>query len=619
MRSRNPDGTGHKMAHDIISRRRFLAAGGVVAVGGVSGCLSRIASRVTNTSASPAAVFAGEGASVGEPQVSRLAPTVSVGSGLRSGDVELEAWVTAVAANYNNTRSNRSSLRGPTDADSDGDGVDDVDDGVRVTALELEQTLLSQTTAAADAISKRSARTGRSSLADMSDTIGELQATVANCSDGVCVAVRENADRREKLVQRAQDHVESSEWDDAAAVVDEVRDIVEVGIDRLESDDDTSPIYEGDAVDGENILHKSHLALPGGDPLSDEEREALGTYLSDSPMVGERFTVCLPDAEVPGGNGSLAEEVTPQRFIDYITGRAADSEGQIYAWGRADRVAGNGGGDCDDEDEDIHPGDVCGTTEHFLAVISGPTATGGGLMSLRAGGGGTVTLTVVNSPPTVAKADTGPSVLVCPVDGESYEPADLSEWGSESGSSSETPTTVCQVMVQPPECPVPVRALLYAKRCRSDDQLVYTGGWVLDTAGLYEKSATALTLTGETQVIGVDVGVFDGDGDGYGDVVSRALSSDRARRGGQVETGSITSLVEAGVIHDAHSGEVYCWGSGASSKSDSGGCGVNDGADRDVVVTHCPLDASVVHLVNAGSASTDVKFKAGAELSKSVN
>jgi hypothetical protein len=36
-------------------------------------------------------------------------------------------------------------------------------------------------------------------------------------------------------------------------------------------------------------------------------------------------------------------------------------------------------------------------------------------------------------------------------------------------------------------------------------------------------------------------------------------------------------------------------------------------------VTHVAVDAPVLHLVNAASASEEVKFKAGAELSKSVN
>jgi len=46
---------------------------------------------------------------------------------------------------------------------------------------------------------------------------------------------------------------------------------------------------------------------------------------------------------------------------------------------------------------------------------------------------------------------------------------------------------------------------------------------------------------------------------------------------------------------------------------------VNGEAGGEVAVTHCPLDAPVLHLVNAASASNGVKFKTGAELSKSVN
>lgn len=585
---------------------------GVAAIGGLSGCLSRVASRVTSTSASPAAVFAGEDESVGDPHVSRLAPSVSAASGPLSGDVELEAWVTAVTlADYNTPRSNRSAAN-PDDVDSDGDGVDDGGD-VRETALELERTLLSQTTAAADSISKRSARTGRRQLADMGGTIDEVQATLERCSDDVCRTVLENADIREQLVRQALRNVENGEWGDAAVAVDEVLDIVEGDIKRLESGG--NPLYEAETRGGDNPLAEG-LAPPGGDPLSDEQREALVEYLSGSPTVGERFTVCLPDAEVPGGNGSLAEEVTPRRFIDYITGRAASgSEGTVYAWGNDLKTAsGNGGGDCDDRDTRIRPGDVC-TPRHLASAVSGPFNTGGGLRSVRTD----VDVTVVNDP---ARAEAGASVLVCPVDGEAYEPSDLSEWGSESGASSETPTVVCQVMVQPPECPVPIRALLYVKRCRSDEQLVYAGGWVLDTAGLYEKSVTALTVAGETQVVDIEC-CFDYSADGgtdeYGDLASRSVSGERARRGARIESGTVSALVEAGALSEAGGGNVYCWGDGSQSRSDAGSCGEAGGAGDEVVVTHCPIDAPVLHLVNAESASEEVKFKAGAELSKSVN
>ncbi|MGM0446945.1 MAG: hypothetical protein ACQERM_01660 [Methanobacteriota archaeon] len=558
-------------------------------------------------------MFAGEDESVGDPHVSRLTPSVSASSGPVSGAVELEAWVTAVALeDYNTPRSNRSAAD-PDDPGSDGDGVNDEID-VRETTLELERALLSQTTAAADSISKRSARTSRSRLADMASTIEEVQATVARCSDDVCRTVLENAEIRGQLVRQAQDNVENGEWDDAAVAVNEILEIVKGDIERLESG--SNPLYQTETRSGENPLAEG-LAPPGGDPLSDEQRAALDEYLSGSPMTGERFTVCLPDAEVPGGNGGLAREVTPQRFINYITGRAAadGGDGKVYAWGaRPETASSNGGGDCDDRDSRIRPDDVC-TPRHLRSAVSGPHHTGGGLRSARTNG----EITVVNDPP---RAEAGASVLVCPVDGEASEPSDLTDWGAESGGSSETPTTVCQVMVRPPGCPVPIRALLYVKRCRSADQLVYTGGWILDTAGLYEGSVTALTAAGETQVVDIECCFdysTDTGGDGYGDLVSRSISGERARRGARVESGTVSVLVETGTLSEDTDGEVYCWGDGNRSRDDAGSCGETGEAGGEVVVTHCPLDAPVLHLVNAGSASNEVKFKAGAELSKSVN
>ena len=612
-----------------VSRRSLLAASGLVAIGSLAGCLNQVASSVTNTGSSPAAVFAGMDwndddtevtliPSQREPHVSRLSPTVSVASDQFSGNVELEAWVTAVTLeDYNSPRSNRSAAD-PDDLDSDDDGVDDEVD-VRKTALELERTLLSQTTAAADSISKRSARTGRSQLADMGSTIEEVQATLERCSEDVCRTVLENADIREKLVRQAQDNVDNGEWDNAAVAVNEVLDIVEGDIKRLEGG---TTIYKAENRGGDNPLAEV-IELPGGGPLSDAQRVALAEYLSETPMIGERFTVCLPAAEVPGGNGSLEEEVTPQRFIDYITGRtASDGEGKVYGWGGSPKTVTGGGEDEEDDDREcseIATGSsenklIC-KSNHLAAKVSGPFSTGGGLRSARTD----VEVTVVNSPP---RAEAGASILMCPVDGEAYEPVNLSEWGSESGASSETPTIVCQVMVQPPTCPVPVRALLYVKRCRSDEQLVYAGGWVLDTAGLYEESVTVLTIAGETQVVGIEC-CFDFSTDNnieeYSDLVSRSVSGERAQRGAQIESGTISALVNAGTLSKEGGGKVYCWGSGDYSKANTGSCGETGGDSVELMVTHCPLDPPILHLVNAGNASNEVKFKTGAELSKSVN
>jgi len=456
----------------------------------------------------------------------------------------------------------------------------------------------------------------------MGDTINEVQATLAKCSDDVCVTVRENADVREKLVQQAQGHVENGEWDEAARVVDEVREIVEGDIERLENG---SPLYENEARGGDNILAKV-LAPPSGDPLTETERAELVEYLSESPMVGERFTVCLPDAEVPGGNGSIREELTPERLFAYLAGQADDDEYTVYEWGYS-RVASENSGDCDDDDPSVRPGAVCGSSPHFVADVSEPVATGGGLLASRGADGHVV---VTNTPPT---ATDGVSAMVCPVEGEPFEPAGLDAWGK---TKSDVPVTmdaqgrlsdrtVVQVMVQPPDCPQPIPALLYVSRGLSDGQLIYSGGWVIDDAALYKDSMTALSIAGETNVVGVDASAGGGDldGDGLVDLVSRAVSSGidkkQIRRGARIDSGSIASLVKAGVMSEDGGGKLYAWGHGHHLEDGSSTGREDESSDREFIVTHCPLDAPVLHLVNAESASNEVKFKAGAELSKSVN
>ncbi|MFP9060949.1 hypothetical protein ACLI4R_10505 [Natrialbaceae archaeon A-chndr2] len=468
-----------------VSRRSLLAASGVIAVGGLAGCLNRVASSVTNTGASPAAVFAGVGGGGGagkvslelapeSPHVARLTPTLAE-------RVELEGWVTSsavMAQNHNSSRSHKHNLRGDS-GDSDGDGVDD----------------------------------------------------------------------------------------------------------------------------------------------GSEEDEELVAYLGGNPIVAERFTVCLPDAEVPGGNGSIREAVTPERLFAYLAGQAG--EGNVYAWGRS-KVASDNSGDCDDTDDTRLPGAVCGSSPHFVADVSEPVATGGGLVAERGSDG---RVTVMNTPPSTER---GAPVLVCPAEGEPFEPEGLDAWGQRADGPPLTMThqgrllnlTVAQVMVQPPGCPEPVPALMYVGRGLSDGQLVYSGGWLINDAALYEDSATVLTMDGSAQVVGIECCFdfsADAGGDGFGDMVARAGLSERALRGAQIETGTVSALVKTGTLSEDGDGKVYCWGSNDYSKENSGSCGETGGDGGEVMVTHCPLDAPILHLVNAGSASSDVKFKTGAELSKSVN
>ena len=622
-----------------VTRRSLLAASGLVAIGSLAGCLNRVASSLTNTGSSPAAVFAGadwndddteisftfEGGPRGEPHVARLTPTVAE-------RVELEGWVTSTAlalANYNNSRSNKSTIRAP---DGDEDVVDDavrgedyntprsnrsiagpsdiIDDDIddddetfrRVSRLDAQ--LEEATTVAITAISKRSARTGRNpetekeiteALGDMESVLAEMRAVLERCSDKSCVAAQENVADREADVRRAQEYAQDGEW-------------AAFGLDS--------------GGDGNDILVGDYLLPPVGfDPsgsFSPGEQAELFRYLEQEPVVAERFAVCLPDAEVPGGNGSIREAVTPERFIDHMTGRS-DGEGKVYSWGNSEYAGPDESGDCDDDDSTVSPGAVCGETPHFVAEMTGPVSTGGGLVAERAADGHVI-VTVKNTPPS---AD-GASVLVCPVGGEPFEPEGLDAWGKRASAPPTTmdaqgrivDLTVAQVMVQPPGCPEPVPALMYVGRGRSDGQLIYSGGWIIDDAALYENSTTVLSMAGAAQVVGIECCLdysADTDGDGLSDVVARAGLSERARRGARMDSGTVDELVKAGVFSaDSFDPEGPMVNGFILSRSGGGGGGR-------VALTHVAVDAPVLHLINAASASDEVKFKTGAELSKSVN
>lgn len=622
-----------------VSRRQVLAAGGLLAVGGVSGCLSRAASATTNTGASPAAPFAGAGAytgpsPAGDPTVYKLTPTVSTDV----GDVELEAWVTATTvvadccfdynggtsqtnrANYNNTRSNRSTIRGPDDPDSDADGVDDTVE-LRTNALDLENQLLAQTEAAADTISKRSARTGRNHVADMGGTIEDVRTTLERCSDDVCVTVREHADGRKQLTQQASAHVENGEWEQAAEAVRAVQRIVEGDIDLLESS------LEG----SEQSLGNPRLQELTG--ASDEDVAALYEYLAGEPVISERFTITVPDARLPGSGTALGDELTPRRIVEYVTGRA-DTADHLYTWGDS-RGAAKRGGDSSSpiyEGEEvggesaIHRGSLTSSgndgsnplyqPDAFSSYVSGPVDTGIHLDVVAEAG--TVTVLPVNDPPQAAEAT---PALTVSADGSS-EPANFDEWGPEGGASATTSTLVCPIVVAPPDCPSPFPALLYVRRSKHADQYVYTGGWVIDDGYLYRNSITALPASVETAV--VSVGAGDVDGDGYGDVMARQLSGDGARRGARLFDGTVSDAVAEGVLSESGGNDIlvrkrpgkrkYDVDLGENSEQDEG-----DDDGLPVFVTRSRhLSAPIVHLTGS-NASDAVKFKAGAELSKSVN
>ncbi|UWG48310.1 hypothetical protein HSRCO_2035 [Halanaeroarchaeum sp. HSR-CO] len=558
----------------------------------------------------------------------KLAPTVSAAVGPISDEIELEAWVTTTGiaatccfdytgadaggntrANYNNTRSNRSTIRGPDDADADADGLDDAVEA-RSHALDLEHHLLSQTNAAADSISKRSARTGRRGIAVMGETIENVRATLERCSGDVCVTVREHADHRAGLTRQAAAHVENGEWDAASDAVEDVRVIVEADITLLESSLD-------DGSEG-SVSNPRLQALTGA---SAEVIGALYEYLAGEPVLSEQFTVTVPDARLSAGNVALVDELTPRRIIEYVTGRA-DDDGHVYAWGKHTLASGNGntsplyegsavgGENALNRPGLMNPGDdsTLYNADAFRSAVSEPVDTDIHLET--SDGNGTTTVHVQNDPPQAT--ETTPALAVS-ADGSAPEPADFDDWGPESGDNGATSTLVCPVMVAPPDCPSPFPALLYVRRCKHADQYIYTGGWVIDDGSLYENSVTLVAVGSPTEVIGVDAG--DVDGDGYGDVMARHLSGDRQRRGARLFDGTVSDAVAEGVLSEAAGEDIILRKRPGRSKTESG----DDGdAENTFVCRVTHLTAPIVHYTRA-SASDTVKFKAGAELSKSVN
>ncbi|MWV64244.1 hypothetical protein GRS48_05315 [Halorubrum sp. JWXQ-INN 858] len=547
----------------------------------------------------------------------QLSPSIRVEEGFLSGEVGLEAWVTntvcAPTAEYDSTRSNRRKGAFGGGADPDGDGSDDTVEA-RSAALELEKRLLSQTMETAASISKRSARTGRSPETDrpinerfdeMTGTIDEIRATLERCSDDVCVTVREHADGRKKLVQRAAAYAEDGEWDRAAEAVREVQAIVKGDVDLLEA----SLADDADAASERTPRNGRLQELTGA---SADEIRALYEYLEREPVLGERCVITVPDARAPRDGPTLEALITPDRLIRYVTGRL-DDEGKVYSWGRRRVAMAAADDDEDEDDEDAScEGSSSGSGPSISTPlycwggapttgISGPVHTYGSLEVVRSSAG----VGVVNTPPTATDER---STIGVTSDGRPTDVDDLSAWGRERGPASSTSTIVCQVLVQPAGCPCPFPALLHVQRHRSNDQYLYSCGWVIDESCLYEDSVTVVTTShggggGAGKVVVVDLAAFD-DGALSEDAIRRLLPDDVSPVGSQLFDGTLAEAVRVGALPDeelaAHAART-----------------VHDDGEIHCVCT--PFDGAILHLAGDANASNDVKFKAGAELSKSVN
>ena len=609
----------HSSRQPSPTRRRLLTAGGLLAVGSLAGCVSRAASMMTNTDASPAGMFGGirDGRliSVTPGETIRYSPTVQVEQQFLSGAVELEAWMTnaniAPGQDYNTVRSNKRRSTFAVDLGEPDEGLDAIE--VRSTALELERRLLSQTAKVMD-ISRRSARTGRNPqtgkeiqghLDEMLDTIGEIQATLAHCRDDVCETVLKSADNRKRLISTARSYYEGDQqWDAAEETVEEIQQIVEGDIELLESS-----LLEHDSVSehAPSIMRLKELT-----GANDDEIREMYEYLDSEPVLSERCVITLPDTRAPQGGPSIESLITPKHVINFVTGRA-DEEGNLYSWGRSSyEVAAS---DEDDADTDKSCGEHTGklSTEGEIycwggspsgTAISGPTTTYGSLEVLMSDSGVAV-INVVNDAPSTEDERSRIGVTS---DGEAADVGSLDDWGPESGPSSSTSTVVCQVLVQPSGCPCPFPGLLHVQRNKHNDQYLYSCGWVIDESCLYDNSTTALTMHrgrggGAGKVDVSDIRITP-SGEISGDEIRRVLPGNASPIGAQMFSGRLEDAIDVGIIPDEELARKV-----AQTVS----------SDGDVYCSCYPFDGHCLHLVDDGNTSNTVKFKAGSELSKSVN
>ncbi|MFD1646913.1 hypothetical protein [Haloarchaeobius litoreus] len=349
---------------------------------------------------------------------------------------------------------------------------------------------------------------------------------------------------------------------------------------------------------------------------------ALIEYLENESTIGERFTICLPDAKLPGDRGSLAEELTLDRALAYFApSREPDgvrapfhdqygSQGIEYDENGCLQIDGL---------VSLHEDITC---QNILSAELDTYRTANrGIVGYGTAGGAVVSAAPVSSD-TIGKR----VFLTADVTGEIILGEDRDMVVPDNDGESDSQTLVCPVAVTPEDCPCRLPGLFYVRRTHHDDQVIFAGGWILDEGALFEDSVTLLFDEGQTEVASVTP--EDIESDDYGDRIVGQFSRDRSQLGSLVgiAQGQGTEMNGAELIESMAS---------AAFQTDQGRRGLNavnvkvlgevgggdgdDGSDGPIQVTATALDAPLVHLGTAAGMSNDVKFKAGAELSKAVN
>ena len=343
------------------------------------------------------------------------------------------------------------------------------------------------------------------------------------------------------------------------------------------------------------------------DPDSDRRRR-IDRYLDDG-IIGGRFTVCLPDAQVPNGGPAIGDELTPRRLFDYLFDRAescsADND-TLWCWGsnRAEL-----GATLREEREKRRTVAALSTGEGVCATgVPGDDDAGSEMLALIPRG---------RSTPKLATA-------------RSLSDIDLDGWGDEvdvDDGVRVSPTIVCPALAEPDDSSVELPVLVWLTRCLHNEEYLYTGGWLLDDGALYEESCTL--LCGEEPMTVAAIASADADtaGDRRREVMGRKLRRRRER----TEQGSVVFSGELGRDGSRHLPEGFAADDGrrevgrfalTSSIGSGGGAGagrvsvsefsVRAERNGDTAPIHCvatAVDCPVAHLTEDG-LSADEKLAA---------
>ncbi|MEF8827092.1 MAG: hypothetical protein V5A27_12260, partial [Halapricum sp.] len=210
----------------------------------------------------------------------------------------------------------------------------------------------------------------------------------------------------------------------------------------------------------------------------DVDEEALIEYLDDEPTIGERFTVCLPDAKLPGDRGSLAEELTLDRVLAYFAASHEPDGVRVPFNDRYDICCFDYNSDgCIQLDGPVSLHEDLACQNILSAKLDTYTTENRAIVGYGTEGGAVVSAAPASSDPIgkrvfLAKSDVTGEIIL-------GEDRDMVMPGNDDTSSG-SQTLVCPVTATPEDSPSPLPGLFFVRRIVHDDQIIFAGGWVLD-------------------------------------------------------------------------------------------------------------------------------------------